>query len=56
MEAEAAAVTEVLEEPKQPDKDIADIETAAQVDHELAALKARLAARGPAPSTQSLRD
>ena len=51
MEAEAAAVTEVLEEPKQPEKDIADIETAAQVDDALAALKARLASRRPAPST-----
>jgi phage shock protein A len=51
MEAEAAAVTEILEEPKQPEKDIADIETAAQVDDALTALKARLAARGPAPST-----
>jgi len=50
MEAEAAAVTEVLEEPKQPEKDIADIETAAQVDDALAALKARLAGREP-PST-----
>jgi phage shock protein A len=50
MEAEAAAVTEVLEEPKQPEKDIADIETAAQVDDALAALKARLASRGPVPS------
>ena len=50
MEAEAAAVTEVLEEPKQPDKDIAEIETAAQVDDALAALKARLAGGGPASS------
>ena len=50
MEAEAAAVTEVLEEPKQPDKDIAEIETAAQVDDALAALKARLADGGPASS------
>ena len=51
MEAEAAAVTEVPEEPKQLDKDIAEIETAAQVDDALAALKARLAHSGPAPST-----
>jgi phage shock protein A len=51
MEAEAAAVTEVLEEPKQPEKDIADIETAAQVEDALAALKTRLASRGPASST-----
>jgi phage shock protein A len=45
MEAEAAAVIEVLEEPKQVEKDIAEIETAAQVDEALAALKARLAPR-----------
>ena len=38
------------EEPKQPDKDIAEIETAAQVDDALAALKARLAGGGPASS------
>ena len=48
MEAEAAAVIEVLEEPKQLEKDIAEIETAAQVDEALAALKARIAN----PSTQ----
>lgn len=42
MEAEAAAVSEVMEEPKQPDKDIGEIEIAAQVDDALAALKARL--------------
>jgi phage shock protein A len=53
MEAEAAAVTEVLEEPKQPEKDIAEIETAAQVDDALVALKARLADREPASSTAS---
>ena len=45
MEAEAAAVIEVLEEPRQVEKDIAEIETAAQVDEALAALKARLAPR-----------
>jgi phage shock protein A len=45
MEAEAAAAIEVLEEPKQVEKDIAEIETAAQVDEALAALKARLASR-----------
>ena len=45
MEAEAAAVIEVLEEPKQVEKDIAEIETAAQVDEALAALKARLVPR-----------
>ena len=45
MEAEAAAVIEVLEEPRQVEKDIVEIETAAQVDEALAALKARLAPR-----------
>jgi phage shock protein A len=43
MEAEAAAVTEVFEEPKQAEKDIFEIETAALVDDALAALKERLA-------------
>jgi phage shock protein A len=45
MEADAAAVIEVLEEPRQVEKDIVEIETAAQVDEALAALKARLAPR-----------
>jgi phage shock protein A len=53
MEAEAAAVTEVFEEPRQPEKDIAEIETAAQVDDALAALKTRLAGATSAPSTAS---
>lgn len=51
MEAEAAAIGEVLDDRSQPEKDIAEIETAAQVDAELGALKARLAGR--APSTQT---
>ena len=45
MEAEAAAVIEVLEEPRQVEKGIVEIETAAQVDEALAALTARLAPR-----------
>ena len=45
MEAEAIAASEVLEEPRQVEKDIVEIETAAQVDEALAALKARLAPR-----------
>ena len=45
MEAEAAAVIEVLEEPRQVEKDIAEIEAATQVDEALAALKARLTPR-----------
>lgn len=48
MEAEAAAVTEVLDEPPQLEKDIAEIETAAQVDEALESLKARL--HGDVPS------
>ena len=47
MEAEAAAIGEVLDERSQPDKDIAEIETAAQVDAALAALKERLGAQPP---------
>jgi len=55
MEAEAAAVGEVLDERSQPEKDIAEIETAAQVDAALAALKERLGAQpasAPKPEPQ----
>lgn len=45
MEAEAAAIGEVLDERTQPEKDITEIETAAQVDAALAALKERLGAQ-----------
>lgn len=47
MEAQAAAAIEVLEEPKQVEKDLAEIEAAAKVDDALGALKARLANREP---------
>lgn len=45
MEAEAAAIGEVLDERSQPEKDISEIETAAQVDAALAALKERVGAQ-----------
>jgi phage shock protein A len=48
MEAHAAAVGEVLDAQPQPEKDITEIETAAQVDEALTRMKARLSGQGPA--------
>jgi phage shock protein A len=43
MEAEAAATSDVFEEPAKPDQELDELETAAAVDDALTALKARLA-------------
>ncbi|MDX1376066.1 MAG: PspA/IM30 family protein [Burkholderiales bacterium] len=47
MEAQAAAISDVLEVQPQPEKDIAELEAAAQVDAALARMKARLFGQDP---------